>query len=188
MEWKLGKQNNPKNKRGNIMFKNKNSIWTLELFYKYIKFVKGTHLKQQMIDFTGIENLQSLILDHPYPIYKKIGGVSIETGSITIKQSSFTEILSIVSDFLFISKHTVFPSQNIKALVKWANQLDLEPPFPEACSGYILNNELVYFGEIDNTSIIQFKYKSFEITTFTLYQLSFIHTKEGLYIYLQKNG
>lgn len=172
---------------------NNKKLWTHDNFFEYINCVNGNLLKKEMNEFFSKEDdegdLIGMEIDTIYPIYKQIGGVSIEIGVMTIHLTSLDYIISLLNEFVLIKKSPLqfIVQQNFDSLVLWANKFSAEIPQKKCCEGYILNNELVNFGIIDNTSVLQFKYKDSVHNTFALYQLSFIRTMQHFYILQRKS-
>jgi len=171
------------------MFKKKSNYWTYDDFLKYINCVDSITLQKEVQEIVMTDN-KGITVNETYPMYKQIGGVSIEIGIMTLYLTNLEYILRLLNNFIMIQKKKeaeIIPKQNFSALVEWSNDYNLEIPDIDCCKGYLLNNELVNFGEINNTSVLQFKYKDSLHNTFSLYHISFIRTKDDYYILLRKS-
>ena len=159
--------------------------WDRKLMHQHIEFVDGLALQQEMKDYTDIADDAKLKIDFRYPIYKKIGGVRIETGWLQLKKSNLTESLTLLSDFLSPLALND-PQQNLQALSSWAELFDWETPSSTQCAGYILNRELVRFEETSKGSCLFFKFKDEAVDIFLLYRIWFLITSDNYFFLIQK--
>ncbi|MGL5254686.1 MAG: hypothetical protein ACRC9L_06825 [Brevinema sp.] len=170
-----------------IMFfgKNQPKVWDQNLMHQYIRFVDGDILHQEMREYTDIAESPSLKLDMEHPIYKKIGGVRIETGWLQLKKANLDQCISLLNDFV---APTAFkePQQNLQALLSWAAMFGWSTPSANKCAGYILNRELIRFEESPKGSCVLFKFKDDVVDIFLLYRVWFLVAGQNYFFLIQK--
>ncbi|MGL5722409.1 MAG: hypothetical protein ACRCY4_08420 [Brevinema sp.] len=159
--------------------------WDQKLMHQYIRFVDGAVLHQEMKDYTDLADDATLKIEVEHPLYKKIGGVRIETGWLQLKRADLSQCLSLLNDFL-IPKALNEPQQNLQALSSWAGLFGWSLPSAAKCAGYILNRELIRFEESPKGSCLLFKFKDETVDIFLLYRIWFLVAGRNYFFLIQK--
>lgn len=160
--------------------------WSLDLLYKEISFDNVITLKSELESFIK-EPIESINFNTPYPMLKKIASVDIEIGFIKVIQITSDEIIQLCQHFINSKKNNEWIiEQNFVFLSDFCQKYSLESPDYECCQGYILNNEMINFGLLNNISEFHFKYKDAPYNTFLFYRLSFLHIQGEFLLVLRK--
>lgn len=172
------------------MFKQKkNFLWTEELLYQYKILASGEALKKISQQFIGQDVSNSFKINTSYPLIHNLGGVTIEIGELIIQPINLEKILHLLQSFVIPSTNTSQTyeiHQNIDILIEWAQENKVEIPNKISCEGYIFNNELISFRELDNVMTLEFKYKESPYNPFLLYRLAFFATKQKYFLFKGK--
>ena len=170
------------------MKKNKTRIiWTADLLDDYGIFTDGDDLYKWSQDNIDSNIEQFLSINTPYPLLKTLGGVSIEIGEVNLFPIDLDKIIELLNNFVEILENkdiSYIPIQNIEFLQLYLKRRGLKVPKADSCEGYIDNNELINFYKDElGITILQFKYKDGTGSTFILYQLAFIKTVNGYFMF-----
>ena len=170
------------------MKKNKTRIiWTADLLDDYGIFTDGDDLYKWSQDNIDSNIEQFLSINTPYPLLKTLGGVSIEIGEVNLFPINLDEIIELLNNFVGILKNkdiSYIPIQNIEFLQLYLEKRGLKVPKADSCEGYIDNNELINFYKDElGITILQFKYKDGTSSTFIQYQLAFLKTANGYFMF-----
>lgn len=163
--------------------------WNENLFYKAMRLMPESVILER-IRTSDDEHVDKIELLKPYPIYRDLFGVKIESGQISVRKIILPEALDLCSLYLVpelngktvsISVHT-----DLTEFVLTTKKYGLELPDLDTVSGYILNNELVTYYHFPDYDAIKFKYKDGPQNIFYSYYFSFSLIRDELYLVIQK--